>query len=46
MMMILVQIVKVEVFFVFLVQDDFLPRTPTPLEDIFKSIFWLVLPLL
>lgn len=21
-------------------QDDFLPRTPTPLEDIFKSIFW------
>ncbi|KAG2406361.1 uncharacterized protein HKW66_Vig0056170 [Vigna angularis] len=27
-------------------QDDFLPRTPTPLEDIFKSIFWLVQPLL
>jgi hypothetical protein len=25
-----------------LVQDDFLPRTATPLEDIFKSIFWLV----
>lgn len=22
-------------------QDDFLPRTPTPLEDIFKSFFWL-----
>ncbi|KAK9091554.1 hypothetical protein Sjap_024731 [Stephania japonica] len=21
-------------------QDDFLPRTPTPLEDIFKLIFW------
>ncbi|KAI5407332.1 hypothetical protein KIW84_053547 [Lathyrus oleraceus] len=25
-------------------QDDFLPRTATPLEDIFKSIFWLVAP--
>ncbi|KAL0423194.1 UNVERIFIED_CONTAM: hypothetical protein Sradi_0854200 [Sesamum radiatum] len=24
-------------------QDDFLPRTPTPLEDIFKSIFCLQL---
>lgn len=23
-------------------QDDFLPRTATPLEDIFKSIFWLL----
>ncbi|KAL6537710.1 hypothetical protein OROHE_012337 [Orobanche hederae] len=23
-----------------IIQDDFLPRTPTPLEDIFKSIFW------
>lgn len=23
-----------------LLQDDFLPRTPTPLEDIFRSIFW------
>ncbi|KAH9675439.1 alpha/beta-Hydrolases superfamily protein [Citrus sinensis] len=23
------------------IQDDFLPRTPTPLEDIFKSIFCL-----
>ncbi|KAF2300546.1 hypothetical protein GH714_013992 [Hevea brasiliensis] len=23
-------------------QDDFLPRTPTPLEDIFKSIFWFL----
>ncbi|XP_010241903.1 PREDICTED: uncharacterized protein LOC104586385 isoform X2 [Nelumbo nucifera] len=22
-------------------QDDFLPRTATPLEDIFKSLFWL-----
>ena len=22
------------------VQDDFLPRTATPLEDIFKSLFW------
>ena len=21
-------------------QDDFLPRTATPLEDIFKSLFW------
>jgi len=21
-------------------QDDFLPRTPTPLEHIFGSIFW------
>nr|GFA41063.1 alpha/beta hydrolases superfamily protein [Tanacetum cinerariifolium] len=21
-------------------QDDFLPRTATPLEDIFKSVFW------
>ena len=27
---------------VVLVQDDFLPRTATPLEDIFKSIFWYV----
>ena len=25
-----------------LIQDDFLPRTATPLEDVFKSIFWLV----
>lgn len=23
-----------------ILQDDFLPRTATPLEDIFKSIFW------
>ncbi|KAK2990747.1 hypothetical protein RJ640_003815 [Escallonia rubra] len=23
-----------------ILQDDFLPRTPTPLEDIFKSLFW------
>ncbi|KAL3735662.1 hypothetical protein ACJRO7_024742 [Eucalyptus globulus] len=23
-----------------ILQDDFLPRTPTPLEDIFTSIFW------
>lgn len=21
-------------------QDDFLPRTSTPLEDMFKSLFW------
>jgi hypothetical protein len=27
----------------FLVQDDFLPRTATPLEDIFKSLFWYVI---
>ncbi|KAJ6421108.1 hypothetical protein OIU84_028481 [Salix udensis] len=25
-----------------ILQDDFLPRTATPLEDVFKSIFWLV----
>ncbi|KAG0456726.1 hypothetical protein HPP92_024514 [Vanilla planifolia] len=24
-----------------ILQDDFLPRTPTPLEDIFESIFWM-----
>ncbi|KAM6567169.1 hypothetical protein CsatA_026297 [Cannabis sativa] len=24
-----------------ILQDDFLPRTATPLEDIFKSVFWL-----
>lgn len=29
--------------FIFQIQDDFLPRTATPLEDIFKSIFWSVL---
>jgi len=28
---------------VYLDQDDFLPRTATPLEDIFKSLFWYVL---
>ncbi|KAH1042892.1 hypothetical protein GYH30_024972 [Glycine max] len=27
----------------YLDQDDFLPRTATPLEDIFKSLFWYVL---
>ncbi|KAB5516713.1 hypothetical protein DKX38_027361 [Salix brachista] len=25
-----------------ILQDDFLPRTATPLEDVFKSIFWLL----
>lgn len=25
---------------IILKQDDFLPRTATPLEDIFKSLFW------
>lgn len=29
-------------YWLLLLQDDFLPRTPTPLEDIFKSVFWLV----
>ena len=29
-------------YLIWLFQDDFLPRTPTPLEDIFRSIFWLV----
>lgn len=27
-------------------QDDFLPRTATPLEDIFKSLFWYCCPFL
>lgn len=31
-----------DVIYSVVLQDDFLPRTATPLEDIFKSIFWLV----
>ncbi|XP_076902355.1 uncharacterized protein LOC143557075 [Bidens hawaiensis] len=30
-----------DVIYSVILQDDFLPRTPTPLEDIFKSIFCL-----
>ncbi|KAI3824335.1 hypothetical protein L1987_05793 [Smallanthus sonchifolius] len=30
-----------DVIYSVVLQDDFLPRTPTPLEDIFKSIFCL-----
>nr|DAD32140.1 TPA_asm: hypothetical protein HUJ06_010991 [Nelumbo nucifera] len=30
-----------DVIYSIILQDDFLPRTPTPLEDIFKSIFCL-----
>ncbi|KAL6575397.1 hypothetical protein OROMI_012682 [Orobanche minor] len=29
-----------DIIYSVVLQDDFLPRTPTPLEDIFKSIFW------
>ncbi|PIA63838.1 hypothetical protein AQUCO_00201281v1 [Aquilegia coerulea] len=30
-----------DVIYSVILQDDFLPRTPTPLEDIFKSVFCL-----
>lgn len=29
-----------DVIYSIVLQDDFLPRTSTPLEDIFESIFW------
>ncbi|KAL4572675.1 hypothetical protein LXL04_019457 [Taraxacum kok-saghyz] len=35
-----------DVIYSVVLQDDFLPRTPTPLEDIFESIFWLVVLIL